>query len=106
MKIPIMRKALVVGQHFARKTDEGAEAVSSVVPGVELEIVHDDANEYDHYAASVRLGGVQVGYISGDVSPVLCLVINNGATLTATVIDTDINRQGNCTVSIEAEVSS
>ena len=101
----LMRKALVVGQHFI-KDDDGKEAIAQLEPGSEVAIVHDDKNEYDHYAASVRVNDVHVGYISGEISPVLCLMASNGYDVKGEIVELEVNRQKNYTLSVSATLSS
>jgi len=101
----LMRRALVVGQHFV-KDDDGKEAIANLEAGAELSIVHDTKNEYDHYAASVRLGDVHIGYVSADISPVLCVMASNGYTVGAEVIELQINKQKNFMISVKAALTT
>lgn len=102
--VPLFRKALVVGQHFI-KDDEGKEALTTLDSCLGVNVVHDTENEYDHYAASVRIGTTHVGYISADISPVICLLINSGHQVIGEVIETEVNKAKNYTVSLSTKVN-
>ena len=101
----LMRKAKVVGQHFARQNELAAQALDQLEQGDMLTIRHTPENEYDHYAAAVFMDDILVGHIQADISPVLCVLNGNGLNLFAEITQMGLTA-GNFFVEISMELKT
>jgi len=101
----LMRKAKVVGQHFARQNDLAAQALDELEQGDMLTIKHDKGNEYDHYAAAVFMDDILIGHVQADLSPVLCVLNSNGLDIFAEITQMGLNA-GNFFVEISMDIKT
>ena len=99
----VARSLQIVGQHYIKDV-EACSLLQNLAAEDSISAVHDKDNEYDHFAVSIRKGGVHLGFVPATLAPAIGILINSGAVITGTVQATGLNKAGNFSVDLHTEL--